>query len=417
MKDFLNYKKDQLGLITIKTSLTVSSIVLLATVSSSFLIVPAASSIGDRNGMCITATLENDPSFFSQRGGCEIAPPTITPTVEPTEPPVEPTTPPQVTSPAVPPATPPPVNNSTELTFEAQNQPLRSIAASADGKLMVGVSSNTNRVISTADSGKTWSDKLSVFGGQQLVGIGVSADGTKMITAGLVSVNSGANPGSVWVSTNSGSSWRAALTSKKDNFGVGSYKNPAISRDGKAMIASDDRNSRTDISFDSGATWKSIGKYLLLNAMSSDGKTIIGGANTSTIWIQVDGGAFTLLPPIDAVKTNITSYSMSADGKTILVSSSTGKVYISKDTGATWIEKTEFSSTYINKVALSDDGSKMAVANSGIYISTDSGTTWSLSNAPLNGFGSLQFSPDGSKLYAAETATNASGWWIGSFGP
>jgi hypothetical protein len=377
-------------------------VVLPALAISAYALSPMQVDAASESDICITATLVDDPTVVAQQGWCEeeaSSPGGVIPSEAPSPTPTP---------------TPPPVNNFANLTFESQTVLLRSLAVSADGKTMVATDNYGQGVLST-DSGKTWTSKLnhSTAPSQGFYGIGVSADGTKMIATSGAASNS--TPGEVWVSTNSGIKWNKVLTGGRSGYGVGYYQNPTISKDGMTMIVYEGHYNRSRISTDSGATWRDLRGYLSHSAMSSDGKTIIAGDRASDIWLQVNGGSLTKLPSIAEVSVVIYSFSMSADGKTILVGTSKG-AFISKDTGATWTENAEFAGKAISKVALSDDGSKMAIASSGIYVSTDSGATWALSKAPLKNFSSLQFSPDGSKIYAIDGASG-SPWLIGTFGP
>jgi photosystem II stability/assembly factor-like uncharacterized protein len=369
-----------------------AALVVLPTLAiSAYALSPMQVDAVSESDICITATLLDDPTVVAQQGWCEDA--AVLPDEDTSSETLEPTT--------------PPVNNFANLTFESQTGSFNSFSVSEDGKTMLAADKSGQALVST-DSGKKWIYKLS-----STIEVGMSSDGTKMIAT--TSHSSG--PWSVWVSNNSGASWGKVLTGSKSNYGVSNFRGPTISKDGTTMIVYDDHYKRFHVSTDSGTTWKILGvNSIRHSATSSDGKTIIVGDRTSDIWIQVDGGALTKIPPIAEVSSTFSSIAMSADGKTILAGGSTGKLYLSKDTGSTWSEHTELAGKSLRKVAISNDGSKMAVAAAGIYVSTDSGTTWSLSKAPLKTFLDLDISPDGSKIYAAEYNPGAP-WWIGTFGP
>jgi hypothetical protein len=103
----------------------------------------------------------------------------------------------------------------------------------------------------------------------------------------------------------------------------------------------------------------------------------------------------------------------SADGSTVLAVGQTA-VYTSTNSGTTWAPAQVPPPFYDNNwrgAAVSADGVTMAAGDYGdIYISTNSGLTWLLStNAPTNYWFSIACSADGTKLVAAPYYDTASG--------
>jgi hypothetical protein len=102
----------------------------------------------------------------------------------------------------------------------------------------------------------------------------------------------------------------------------------------------------------------------------------------------------------------------SSDG-TVLVACASGGVYASRDKGATWTRTTlatmagDLNITW-SCVAVSSDGTKVVVARmkntayvGGVFISEDSGISWTQSDAPNENWTAVVSSADGKKVAAA----------------
>ena len=114
-----------------------------------------------------------------------------------------------------------------------------------------------------------------------------------------------------------------------------------------------------------------------------------------------------------------------------LVAASIGNIYTSTDSGATWCQATNAPSVLLwRAIASSADGSELiaaAGAGSGagsIFISTNSGTTWLPTSAPIHEhWSSVASSADGKKLLAVPQSgwiyfsTNSGATWIQASAP
>lgn len=125
-------------------------------------------------------------------------------------------------------------------------------------------------------------------------------------------------------------------------------------------------------------------------ACSGDGLKMAAVVDSGMIWTSADGGG-TWTARAGAGVRNWKSVAVSADGSRIMaieVTSTENVVggivsylhssgaWLSVDGGTTWTLKTSQASRW-NKVAISPDGSKVAVACEGeVWISVDGGTTW-----------------------------------------
>ena len=105
------------------------------------------------------------------------------------------------------------------------------------------------------------------------------------------------------------------------------------------------------------------------------------------------------------------SVASSADGTKLAavargITTGGGYIYMSADSGATWTQQTGPQRSWTS-VASSSDGTKLvAMTNDGftggyIYTSSDSGVTWTQTTAPLQPWWSVASSSDGTKLVAA----------------
>ena len=77
-------------------------------------------------------------------------------------------------------------------------------------------------------------------------------------------------------------------------------------------------------------------------------------------------------------------------------------LYLSADSGETWTESTSAGKKTWNAVASSDDGAVLvaAVNNGFIYLSTDSGATWATTGTAQKYWRALAMSGDGTRIFA-----------------
>jgi len=117
---------------------------------------------------------------------------------------------------------------------------------------------------------------------------------------------------------------------------------------------------------------------------------------------------------------------MSADGSKLAALVTGGPIYISTNSGTTW---TTSSTAYVSQVACSVDGSLLVAAGGPIYISTNWGTSWVATSAPNLGWASIACSADAAKMVALSyagylgppssiyTSTNSGGGWAEAAAP
>jgi hypothetical protein len=93
----------------------------------------------------------------------------------------------------------------------------------------------------------------------------------------------------------------------------------------------------------------------------------------------------------------------SADGTKLVACAHSGNIYISTDSGATWTPRSIVNNWY--SVASSSDGTKLIACATGgqIYVSSDSGLTWTAQESARD-WCSVASSADGKRLMACPYA-------------
>ena len=272
-----------------------------------------------------------------------------------------------------------------------------SIAASADGRIIMAVGSGTPAV--STDSGKTWTTNTAFPWGY---GIASSADGTKMV--GDFYLQGGGE--NVFVSTNSGNTWT------QTSLPQGYWWSFASSADGVKLVAAIwDGLNYTSTNFgiytstNSGISWltnNAPSKPWISLASSADGTKLVAVAYKDRIYTSTNSGL--TWTPTSAPSNSCESIASSADGSHLVATGRSG-TYASTNSGSSW---TQFS--IIGKcVASSADGSKLIICGTQIYTSTNFGINWTSTNIPGKTWYSAASSADGCELLAGE---NQTGVWI-----
>jgi hypothetical protein len=227
------------------------------------------------------------------------------------------------------------------------------VASSADGTKLVAVGSSGSSILTSADSGASWTAQIPpIFTTWRSVAS--SADGTKLVILPM--------GGQIYNSPDSGVSW-IPRTPSASWYGV------ASSADGVRLIAAGSSGIYT--STNSAVTW-TLRISLFLNALSSGGPYVAS----------------------------------SSDGVKLVAAVRNGVIFTSTDAGLTWIGQNSGSRLW-TAVASSSDGTRLIAAENGItggsgtiYTSQDSGVTWIAQNSGARNWTSLAASADGTKLVA-----------------
>jgi hypothetical protein len=291
------------------------------------------------------------------------------------------------------------------LTSEAQtwiqtiapNENWQSIASSADGTKLVAVADNNpastgNGVIYTStNSGSTWMSNNAP--NLTWNWVASSADGNYLAAT--------VYNGGIYTSTNAGNSWT------QSSADISSWWSIASSADGTRLFAG---GGEIETSTNAGSTWtRNSAPFTGCTsiACSANGSNLVAGSISSgNVYISSNSGATWKLT------TNVTmntegwvTVASSADGTRLVASGQATNpfLYFSADAGATWTTNgspqiIEAGTPY---VACSADGSHLAaaVANVGVFFSTNYGGTWSTTGTIPSG--TVAFSANAGELVAS----------------
>jgi 6,7-dimethyl-8-ribityllumazine synthase len=269
----------------------------------------------------------------------------------------------------------------------------QSVASSADGTRLTAGLNNGGIYVST-DGGSTWTLTSAPTG--VWVSIASSADGTRLAAATT-------QTSSIYVSTNNGATW--TLTSAAG----GTWTSIASSADG-TRLAAGTQNARVYTSTNGGVTWTQTSApidHWYSIASSIDGIRLAAAA-VDYIYTSTNGGA--TWTQTSATNSQWSSIASSADGlRLVAANGHNGIIYASTNGGITWAATSAPVYGWV-AVASSADGARLAAViptvgtlNDGAaYYSTNSGLTWISSISASNiVWSSIAMSADGSKLAGA----------------
>lgn len=247
-----------------------------------------------------------------------------------------------------------------------------------------------------------------------------SADGDKLVAV------IGGGDGAIYTSTNGGFTWQ------KTSAPVDDYDCVASSADGTKLVAACNYGGIL-ISSNSGSTWVNAsagrqygGTFWRSVAMSADGKTMVAAEGEGYVAGYPPDSCMVACSTNSGVSWWISSaptnqlwwaVACSANGSFMVAaalesyasSPAPGPIYVSHDSGVTWTPTTAPLATW-GSLACSADGTRVTAgttaaaisATIGACYSIDSGTNWTV-DTNLFGAESLASSSDGSKRVAAES--------------
>ncbi len=312
------------------------------------------------------------------------------------------------------------LQNAPGQTWSATTAPAqdwRSLASSADGSRLTALAF-ISRVYTSTNAGATWDTNLSQFSSLACTCIASSADGDRLLV-GTIS-------DALYTSADAGRTWRS------NSAPVHTWSAVASSADGTKLVAGSGGPIYT--SPDSGATWvehyvpvTDDYPYFVWNeiACSADGSRLAAAGSMSMNWSLGHGGGLIYTSsnsgefwqPSSAPNTNWCSIACSADGSRLLAAAfndleypHNAALFISADSGTTWsmcqAPETGKLQAHVS-VACSADGMTMVAAAAGfaslgyIVVSTNSGVTWSSNSTPTGTWIAVCSSADGGRLFAA----------------
>ena len=266
----------------------------------------------------------------------------------------------------------------------------KGVASSSDGSRIAAISTN-GQVWTSTNSGTTWEshtalNALNLTTWQNIV---TNASGETLTVA--------SGNGSVYSSGDFGTTWTA--TNLLPSFGVSSLYGVTTSADGKILAVSDFGTNKVLVSTNSGLSWSNEGPSGPVTGnfwnvvLSGDGLTLAAIASAGNIWTATYSPTTT--PKWTWHDTGISSssgvwrgLSISSNGNFIAASAYNGKIYVSSDSGTTWSVPSGFGTLgNINwqRITMSQDGRYIsATTGSYIYSSRDFGATVTRFSAPEN---------------------------------
>lgn len=248
----------------------------------------------------------------------------------------------------------------------------KDIASSSDGQKLVAVI-NGGQIYTSTNAGASWTARDS---NRDWVSVASSADGVKLVAA--------VNNGQLYTSSDSGVTWTARDSSRQ-------WTDVASSADGSRLVASVDSigGGAIYVSVDSGATWSLTSASTSVRwfsvTSSADGQKLAANGGLDVYTSTNGGTTWTSRQTL----TSQLSLSASSDGSRLTAATTGGvtpsAVYVSLDSGITWTRRLAgLSTTYtLGAAAVSADGSlMMAAANNYTFTSTDQGRSWVTLIAP-----------------------------------
>jgi photosystem II stability/assembly factor-like uncharacterized protein len=282
------------------------------------------------------------------------------------------------------------------------------IASSADGNKLVATA--LGPIYTSTNAGVSWN--LTTAPPSRWSSVGGSADGATWVAATFF--DSG-NPARIYRSTNSGMDW-LELTNARGS----SWAALASSADGSRLIAAEGLGT-VYTSTNAGADWVSNNvpnEPWAAVATSADGTKLVAIAQANGIFISTNGGA--TWGKAAGIPDYYWKYlTFSADGSRLMVLSPDslqgtlpGPMYMSTDSGATWTSNNVSSQAWL-AVASSADGERLIATASlgGVFTSTDGGSTWISNNVPNADFSYLASSADGGRLATIDPSQGAILGW------
>jgi photosystem II stability/assembly factor-like uncharacterized protein len=290
-------------------------------------------------------------------------------------------------------------SGTTWIKTSAPGIPWTSVALSVDGTKLVALG-GTGQLHASNDAGATWTSMSTPALGW--AAFAMSADGTRLIIASAPGYPcSRTGLGQIYTSTDSGTTW--TLTGAP----TASWTCLACSADGYRVAAASNQGDLCTLPYLEPWRWVGATNFGLSRvAASADGTHLVAVQGSGQIYTSSDAGLDWL--PASAPAKAWVSVASSADGSKLLAATWDDQLYRSLDSGANWTASAP--TNYWSSVACSADGSRWVAASvaqtwtnqSGrIYVSADSGATWTTTSAPADLWSSAAVSADGTKLVAA----------------
>ena len=255
-----------------------------------------------------------------------------------------------------------------------------SISSKSNGPEHIVVVKKTGGLSLSLDNGVTWAELSPVVGSDTILWnvASISADGTHLIVGGSAN--------ELFLSEDTGAHWTPL---KPAGEGSISWDKAAMSADGEKIIVGTSSQHLYN-SINGGLSWSELvdanPSWTAISA-SADGSHFIA-ASRSGVFTSTEGVNWPTVSNAELGSGNQQTVAIDSDGSTMLVGTWTG-LYKSTDSGTTWSETGPSIGTSHDwhSVAISGDGQNIVAGASefGWYSSTDGGTNWAETGPAISG--------------------------------
>ena len=212
---------------------------------------------------------------------------------------------------------------------------------------------------------------------------------------------SGGPDGDVFLSTNNGTSWTSVST------GLYNKRVLALAVSGTNLFAGI-LAAGVFLSTDNGASWAKVLSTISVYALVASGTNIFAGTDGGDVFLSTNNGTSWV-----NTLTGVRVRALAASGTNLFAGTWSG-VFLSIDSGASWTQVNAcLANVYVNALAVSGDklfaGTGVnEVPGGGVFLSTNNGTSWTQVNAGLTVTRVLALAVSGENLFAG---TYDSGVW------
>ena len=263
-------------------------------------------------------------------------------------------------------------------------QPVWSIACNSSGHVFAA---SAYGVIRSLDQGATWTKVLSTGG----IGLAITSNGT-VFTGGA---------GGIMRSTDNGESWQPM------NSGLPTIIAASIAAKDDGHIVVGSLDGSVFRSSDGGQSWQKvrlaihISDYFLTMTLTANGN-IVAGCTSGRFYMSSTNGKSWSVRLITSRQDRIVVTANSAGevfagGQSFVSSQSRASIYRSSDNGRHFRKIAVFPGEIFRSIVSDPSGNVFLGSESGVYVSSDHGTTWNQKNSGLadNIMTAMQIGPEG----------------------
>jgi hypothetical protein len=282
--------------------------------------------------------------------------------------------------------------------------PWTDVDCSATGQYCI-VASNGHGMFISSDSAKTWSQvPSSALNLSSTYWVTVAMSGTGQYIAATNFDAFHSDSPHVYISRDFGATW-----SPQPNLTAPCYDFATIDTTGMYVTVNDCSTTKIFSSSDLGETWTTLPSGSVTQLASSDSGEVILAATDNQLWLSnTYGGGFVKVGPNPDSQYSFTSVAASASGEHMVAGASqVAWIQFSDDYGITWssadISDHDWTQYSVNGLAMSSAGDIVyaAAQGGGIFKSTNFGETWTLAfSNDTNYWGSIACNSAGTIVVA-----------------